>query len=130
VTQALSLSSGQKLEAKADKCELHVVSGGPGSDLSIEFLTLKDLSLNPNNGPDYQMVTWLDAVMDESNSLYSTDISRCEVSADQIQLKYTRKQTTGWHSKFKYSVQISLKGGQITSAKAQGDNSDVESCVF
>src|SRR5689334_1023826 len=77
VTQALSLSSGQKLEAKAEKCELHVAYGGPGFDLSIELLTLKDLSINPNNGPDYQMITWLDAVMDAASSMNTYDISRC-----------------------------------------------------
>jgi hypothetical protein len=136
VTQALSLSSGQKLEAKAEKCELHVsFDQSQYSQMRIEFFVLEDLQTDPQKIqegiPDYQMVSWLDSQMDDQvNGLNEYDISRCDVSADQIQLKYVRKQTFGWHSKFRSSVQISLKNGHISAAQVQGDSSAIQSCVF
>jgi hypothetical protein len=132
ISQALSIGSGQKLMAKASTCELHVSYNQQNyQSMLIDFWVLLDLQTDPQKIHDgvhkYEMVSWMD---DQVNGSNAYDISRCEVSADQIRLKYTRKQTSGWHSKYKYSVQISLKNGQATSATVQGDSSKTESCTF
>ncbi len=143
IARAFSLAPGQKVEFKTSTCELHVSSSQfstPSQQnvngLQIEQFYLRDQQIDPqkiHDGiPDYQMVTWLDAEMDDRiNGLNEYIINDCSVSPDQIHLKYTQHQLFGWHSKFKFEYQIALKNGKASSVTSTGDAGRYsETCNF
>jgi hypothetical protein len=62
-----------------------------------------------------------DRLEDNSNGLDQYTITQCAVTNQGLALQYTKKQTSGWHSKSKHSLRMTFEGGKIKS---------VNSCFF
>jgi hypothetical protein len=57
----------------------------------------------------------LERLADNSNGLDAYSIAQCEVSSAGVVLQYSKKQTSGWHSRKNHTLRMTFANGKITS---------------